>query len=341
MSPLAVMYGSAVAARAALYERGWLRTHKLPIPVISVGNLTAGGSGKSPFTGWIASRLRERGFAPAIVSRGYGGSYAGPAALVSAGDGPLVDAATAGDEPVMLARQIAGVPIVVSRRRTAGAALAIARCGARCIVLDDGFQHRAIHRDLDLLLFDAADPAGNGWLLPAGPLREPLRAMRRAHAAILTRADRATPERETLARSLIARCAGSLPVFASRATPLDLLAQDQTPLPLDFLRGSRVAAFAGIARPEVFFEDLRTLGATVVSALPFPDHHRYSAQDRARIAEAGISGSVSLIVTTEKDMARLSAGADGAAAPRLAALRMRVLVDDETRLLDLIEGVLV
>lgn len=346
LSPLAAMYGGAVAARGTLYSRGWLRTCRSPIPVISVGNLTAGGSGKSPMAGWIAARLRKRGFAPAIVSRGYGGAYRRAAALVSAGDGPLVGAATAGDEPVMLARQIAGVPIVVSRRRTAGVALAIERCGARCIVLDDGFQHLAIHRDLDLILFDARNPAGNGRLLPSGPLREPLSALRRAHAAILTRADRATPDRETLARSIIARHAGDIPVFTSRAAPRDLLAQDDTPLPLEALRGTRVVAFAGIARPGIFFEDLKALGATIVSGLRFSDHHRYSAHDRARIAEAAISGSASLIVTTEKDVARLAgdtgaAGAPWGMTPRLAALRMRMVVDDDAALLDLIEGVLV
>ena len=341
MMPFAALYGGAVTVRGSLYERGWLRTGRIPIPVISVGNLTAGGSGKSPMAGWIAASLSKRGFAPAIVSRGYGGSHTGPATLVSSGSGPLVDARTAGDEPVMLARQLEGVPIVVSHQRMQGAAVAIASCGARCIVLDDGFQHRAIHRDLDLLLFDGADPIGNGRLLPAGPLREPLAAIGRAHAVIVTRADRADPSRRSSLAGIVARHAPGIPLFAARATPADLLAQDGRVHPLATLRGARVVAFAGIARPDVFFEDLRALGAVVVSALRFPDHHRYSGDDRTRIAAAAIDGSAEWILTTEKDMARLGAGREGAALPGLGAIRLRINVEEENALLAMIEGVLV
>ncbi|HKY32708.1 MAG TPA: tetraacyldisaccharide 4'-kinase, partial [Candidatus Polarisedimenticolia bacterium] len=167
LSPLWPLYAAAVAARGALYDAGWLRAARAAAPVISIGNLTAGGSGKSPMAAWAASAMARRGLRPAVVSRGYGGSYAGRAAVVSAGDGPLLDAAAAGDEPVMLARRLPGVPVIVARRRRDGAALACARFASRCIILDDGFQHRALARDLDIVMIDADDPFGNGRLLPA------------------------------------------------------------------------------------------------------------------------------------------------------------------------------
>ncbi|HET9481551.1 MAG TPA: tetraacyldisaccharide 4'-kinase, partial [Candidatus Polarisedimenticolia bacterium] len=217
------IYAAAVRLRGALYDRGWIAAHRLGVPVISVGNLSAGGSGKSPMVALVAGHLARAGFRPAVISRGYGGRHAGPATVVSSGSGPLVGADVAGDEPVMLARMLPELPIVVAHRRRGGGALAIARLGARCLVLDDGFQHRSLARDLDLVLLDARQGFGNGRLLPAGPLREPPSALSRAGALILTRCDRAVPAAvEALAAAAVRHSPGS-ELFHARSKPVGLV----------------------------------------------------------------------------------------------------------------------
>jgi len=329
MGPLAAVYGAGVAARSVLYDRGWFRSRCVPVPVISVGNLTAGGSGKSPMTGWIATRLRAEGLTTAVVSRGYGGTHTGAATVVSSGDGPIVGAGVGGDEPVMLAHRTRGVPIVVARRRIEGALLAMKRFGARCIVLDDGFQHRSLRRDIDLLLFDGVDPVGNGRLLPDGPLREPLAAAGRAHAAVMTRADRATPDQRRRLESLLAPHAPDIPLFISRGVPGGLVAPDGATAPAVSLAGRPVICTAGIARPDVFFDDVAALGARVVRRFPFPDHHRFSRSDLETLAAAATDCGAEWIVTTEKDLARFATPPSN-----LRALRLDMDIEDEETFID-------
>ncbi len=335
MAPLAPIYAAGVAARGALYDRGWLTAHRVGVPVISVGNVTAGGSGKSPVAGWIARTLAQRGAAPAIVSRGYRGSHTGRATVVSEGAGPIVGASVAGDEPVMLARQTRGVPIVVARRRRDGARLAVDRLAARCIVLDDGFQHRALWRDLDLLLFDALDPVGNGRLLPAGPLREPLSACARADAVIVTRADRSRPADRDRIASILAPHAPGLPIHHAAARPVDLIAPDGSTTPLSDLKGRTVFCVAGVARPAVFFEDVAACGARVVGTMALPDHHAFTASDRAAMTRAAAAGDASWIVTTEKDLARFEDPPD-----TLRALRSEIHFEHPDALIRALETVI-
>ena len=326
---LTPLYAGAVAARSGLYDAGWLRPERLTVPVLSVGNLTAGGTGKSPMVELIARTLRDLGRAPAVVSRGYRGTHTGRATIVSTGDGPLVDAAVAGDEPVMLAAALAGVPVIVSHRRRDGGELAIRALGSRCIVLDDGYQHRALHRDLDLLLIDGTDPFGNGRLLPAGPLREPIAAMSRAGAVMVTRADRA--QRQTLAiiDDSVRRHCPAAPVFHCRTVPKDLVRfADEASVPLDALRSSRAACFAGIASPQRFFDDVASSGATVVAALSFSDHHRFDALDLERVGSAAVGASADLILTTQKDAARLGVSVMPPSLSRLHVFRVTTAVDE-------------
>ena len=333
LAPLWPLYAAVVALRGKLYDAGWLAVSRLPGAVISVGNLTVGGSGKSPMTALIAETLSRRGRRPGIVSRGYGGSYAGPAAIVSEGSGPLLDAAAVGDEPVMLARQLPGVPIVVSRRRVDGGRLAMERFGCRSLVLDDGYQHRALARDLDLLLLDGPEPFGDGRMLPAGRLREPVAAMARAGALVITRADRASSESlEAIRRAARAHCP-TAPVYHATYALAGLVNHaGREAGSLDRLRGARAVCFAGIARPERFFQDVASSGATVADSFPFPDHHPYTAAQLDEIARAAARCSADLVLTTEKDLARLSASATWPDGPPLFGLRARMAVQEREML---------
>ncbi len=334
---LSHVYSSAVALRGRLYDSGILKTRRLGVPVLSVGNLTVGGSGKSPLVARIARLLAGRGIRPAVVSRGYGGAHKGDATVVSEGHGPLVDARTGGDEPVMLALQLAGapggIPVIVSRRRYDGGRKALSAFGVDCIVLDDGFQHRALARDLDLLLMDGSDPFGNGRVLPAGPLREPVAAMARAGALVVTRSDRATPA----ARDAIGRAASAYnpqaPIFQCtlRATRLMDVGRARTGS-LEPLRGARVYCFAGIARPEAFFLDAAAAGAEIVGTRAFPDHHRFSPEDLRGLTSASSRASADLLLTTEKDAARLGTSS----LPELFAMMVEASIEEERAFSDLL-----
>ena len=295
LSVLSLPYRGAVAARNGLYDRGLLRQERLPCPVVSVGNLTVGGTGKTPTVILLAAMLRERGRRPAVLSRGYGGSTRAPVTIVSDGQRILAGWRESGDEPVLLARALPGVPVLTGPRRILTGRVAVERFGADVLILDDAFQHRALFRDLDIVMLDAARPFGNGSLLPRGPLREPQGALSRAHLLIRTggtqRADFPVLP---------------LPAFRGVHQPRELVeAATGRTLPLTELKGARVCAFAGIGSPEAFRQSLTTLGAEVVAFQAFPDHHPYTAADlEALRSRAGKCGA-GRIVTTEKDGVRL------------------------------------
>lgn len=292
MRPFEVLYRAVVARRNARYDRG-LGVERAGIRVVSVGNLTVGGTGKTPAAAWMVKRLMQRGRTPAIVSRGYGGA-AGAGPVVVSPDSRWEDV---GDEPVLLAELTRAV-VVVGSDRVAGARKA-AELGADVAVLDDGFQHRRLARDLDVVLLDAADPFGNGRLLPAGPLREPAAALARAGIVVLTRADAAgAPAGEAAVRSL------RLPAPVVRAihAPAGFVRPDgrETAAP------ARAVAFAGIARPETFRESLVATGVEVVLFRAFPDHHPYRSAELLPLLERARRAGVAL-VTTRKDRVRLPA----------------------------------
>jgi len=316
------VYGKAVARRNRRYGRPGAVT-RAELPVISVGNLTVGGTGKTPIVAWIARRLSAAGRRPAIVSRGYGGN-AGRGPLVVAGStgGPRVEAARCGDEPWLLARTLAGTIVVVGADRVAGAAEA-RRIGAELILLDDGFQHRRLARDLDVVLLDAVRPFGNGRLLPAGSLREPPDSLGRADVVVLTRAVPGERHEESCRR--IARHAPGTPLLRSTHRATGFVDADGAAMPTP----DRVVAFCGIARPASFRASLDALGVAVAAFEPFRDHHPYTVAELGRLRRrAEAEGAV--LVTTEKDMARLIALPDGAHA--VAAVRIEVEFDDDTPL---------
>jgi len=291
----ALGYGAAVRLRSAGYGLGLLRVHRLPCGVVCVGNLTVGGTGKTPTVITLARRLTE------------GGRTGSGVAVVSDGRDLFRDWRRAGDEAVLLVKSLPGVPIVIGGDRVAAGRLAVQRFGPDTLLLDDGFQHRQLHRDLDLVMLDATDPFGGGRLLPRGRLREPVAALQRAHAVILSRTDQAS-ELAGLRRRLEQVIPGA-PQVLTRHRPSSLT--DLTgswERPPESLRGRRVLAMSGIGNPLAFHRTLADLGAVLAAALAFPDHHPYGPADLARVDAAAREAGAELIVTTAKDAIRTPAG---------------------------------
>jgi tetraacyldisaccharide 4'-kinase len=320
---LSLLFGVVVALRGWLYDRRWLAVSSAGAPVISVGNLAVGGAGKTPVTMAIARRLQARGRVVAILSRGYGAAR-NDARVVSDGRQVLLDAAAGGDEPVLLARRLPRARVLCGPRRAALAELAVARHAADALLLDDGLQHRALARDLDVVVLDAANPLGNGWLLPAGPGREPAAALRRAGLVWLSRVDQAAPAVLERWRALAHAATGRMPV-ESRHAPLDvvdgLLERSLGP---DVLRGRAVLLLCGLARPGAFRRTVEGLGARVVAERRHPDHHRFTPAELAEALAAAAAAGAELVVTTEKDAVRLEPGQ--ACEPRLAVVRIEAEV---------------
>ncbi|HEX9944019.1 MAG TPA: tetraacyldisaccharide 4'-kinase [Thermoanaerobaculia bacterium] len=297
-SPWQLFYGGAHRLRRRWYRE---RARRLPRPVVSVGNLHWGGSGKTPLVAAVAAHLRERGLAVCVLSRGYAGRGRG-VRMVSAGEGPLLGPLVAGDEPVLLAGELPGVAVVVGpdRHRAGVQALRRLEPAPDLFLLDDGFSHLRLHRDLDLVAFPAADPFGGGRLLPSGRLREPLAAMSRADAAILTGSPEFDGRGAELAAAL--RPYGFTgPGFASRTVPGVARTADGSPVP----PGSPVFLVTAIARPDNFVASVRRLGYEILGELRFPDHHRYPAASLARIEEAWRASGARAVLTTSKDRVKL------------------------------------
>lgn len=296
--PLSIGYEAILRARNRLYDSGYFRIDRLPVPVVSVGNLTLGGTGKTPAVIMLAALLKGGGYRPAVISRGYGGGSRAPATIVSDGDNILATVQEAGDEPVLIAAALDGVPVVTGRRRFLAGRAALERFDIDILILDDAFQHRSLHRDVDIVLVDGNHPFGNGCIFPGGPLREPVTALRRAHMVVVVDGlPHGIPDE-------IGEQAGPrIPLFRARRRAKDLLdCADGTSLPLHALQGKTVAAFAGIAAPDSFRATLAPWCDRVEPFLAFPDHHAYNQKDVEAIMAASSGRS---IVTTEKDGVRL------------------------------------
>ncbi|HET6488139.1 MAG TPA: tetraacyldisaccharide 4'-kinase [Syntrophales bacterium] len=301
-SLLSLPYGGAVRARNRLFDSGFLQQQRIGCPVISVGNLTVGGTGKTPMVILLAGMLKDRGMRPAVLSRGYGGKNTADVLVVSDGMRVLAGPEEAGDEPVLIARRLGDVPVLAGPKRVVTGRHALEHFGVGAILLDDGFQHRYLHRDLDIVLLDSAQPLGNGFLLPRGPLREPPSALARAGAIAFTRSG------EGDAGETDERLSGILSggiVLRTRVRPTSLTTQDGEQKPLSILQGKRVFAFAGIARPDSFRRTIESLGGVIAGFRAFPDHHRYRAEDLGRIeSESGLA-KADILLATEKDLVKL------------------------------------
>ncbi len=320
------VFRAAAGVRGSLYAGGVLRAARVGVPVISIGNLAVGGAGKTPTAMAVAARLVARGRRVAVLSRGYGAVRSDPR-VVSDGRKVLLSAADGSDEGVLVARRLPGVAVLCGPRRTELARLARGSLGSDVLLLDDGFQHRALARDLDVVVLDAGNPFGNGHLLPRGPNREPRNALRRAGLVWLSRVEGATPEGLEALRALAREATGHDPV-ESRHQPMDLLdGRLVRSCGLEALRGRPVRLLVGIARPDAFRRTVEGLGAVIAGEHHFRDHHRFREDElRQVLGDAGRDGSEERewVITTEKDAVRL--GPEAAAHPRLRVLRIEAQV---------------
>ena len=316
--PLAPLYGAVVKARNRAFDAHPGRAAKAGRPVVSIGNLSLGGTGKTPVTLFLAEALQRQGWSNAVLSRGYGGRRAADPMPVDPSTAPD----QAGDEPVLMARRLGPGRVVVARRRIEGARLAIGLPSSpRCLLLDDGFQHRALHRDLDLLVLDGVKRWGNGRMVPLGELREPASAAARAHALVVTRAARA-PMAEI--RAWWQQHGSGGPVFTvdfavaalrewksgARLSPADA-------------RGRPFFAFCALGNPEAFLADLMLAGVRWVADRTFRDHHAVTPKELLQLQRQAREAGAEALVCTEKDAVKLGA-------PHAAALELPLYVAEQS-----------
>jgi len=303
LSAVAGSYRGLLASREWLYARGVLASRALDCPVVSVGNLTVGGTGKTPAVELAVRTLRELGHRPGVLSRGYGRRSQGVQVVADATSIRL-DAEDGGDEPYLLARRLPGVPIVVGSNRFEAGTVARERFGITALVLDDGFQHRTLSKDLEIVMARAVNPWGNGRLLPGGPLREPLAGLARAHVVVATGARRAEDAAEV--RASVERLAPGVPVLTAVHEPTECFeASAMRFVPLSALGKTRLVAFAGIGAPDGFSRTLRDTAVDVTAFEPFADHHWYTREDLARLERRAADTGAEGVITTEKDWVRL------------------------------------
>ena len=324
-------YGIASGIRNFLYDREIFNPKLVPCRIVSIGNLTVGGTGKTPVTVMTARMLMNAGHPVAVVSRGYGGSAGGPL-VVSDGTNVCAGAEESGDEPLIMARELPGVPVVVGADRYAAAELAYSRFQPRVIVCDDAFQHRRLARNADIITIDCDHPYGNGHLLPRGILRETPNGLKRARAVIVTR------WREDLQHKKLEHmihCYNKdVPVFFTIHAPAGIRVPGSDKVAgIDTLRGKRVLAMSNIAVPDSFHRTLESLGAVIAVKQVAPDHHRYTADDIAGIERLAAASGVEMLVMTAKDEKNLpSDRLFGAVDARVVDIRAELTADSDTYL---------
>ncbi len=278
-------YAGAMRLRRWAYRIGLRKSHAAAVPVICVGNITTGGTGKTPMVAWVVARLRAAGRTPAILTRGYravGGKS---------------------DEAELL-KNIAGAPVVVNPDRLEGAKAAVGQ-GADVLVMDDGFQHRRLRRALDIVLIDATDPFGFGHCLPRGLLREPAAALRDAGAIVITRSDAIEPQQLSALREKLASLAPQVPICAAVHRPVAVINENDEKLAPDALNGRKAYAFCGLGNPGHFFRMLGELGTRLVSTQAFDDHAEYTPQVIDSLKRAAENCEAEIFITTQKDAVKL------------------------------------
>jgi tetraacyldisaccharide 4'-kinase len=287
------LYGAVTRTRLSLYQRGTFRSTALERPVISVGNMTAGGTGKTPLVEWISKTLAGAGKKVCILTRGYGREHPQRQVVVSDGETILATPTEAGDEPYLLASDLLGSAAVISNAdRIAAGRFAIETLGSECFVLDDGFQHLRLARDLNIVTVDATNPWGGGQLLPYGRLREPLSGLSRADCVVLTRCGQMNDTQAL--RSEIQELIHDRPVFESTMQPVQNL-----------LSGGPIAAFCAVGNPESFFTQLRQAGYELLFEKTFADHHWYTQNDIDELARDATRAGAASLITTAKDAVKL------------------------------------
>jgi tetraacyldisaccharide 4'-kinase len=282
------LYGLGVGLRNRAFDRGWKQRAAAAVPVVSVGNLTLGGTGKTPCVEYVARFFRDHGRRVAILSRGYGATQG------------------CNDEALVLDDNLPDVPHLQGTDRAALAVVAVEELDSEVLVLDDGFQHRRLERDLDLVLVDATCPWGYGYLFPRGLLREPPGNLRRAHLILLTRCDQAIPAELAALRNEVQRWAPHVPIVETTHRPAAWVNATQTTAPLEALHDRPTAAFCGLGNPEAFRRTLTGLGLKVIAWRSFPDHHPYQREDIETLQEwaRGLPQNA-VVATTQKDLVKI------------------------------------
>ncbi len=303
--PFSPLYSGIMKTREALYLKGIKRRYKLDAPVISVGNLTMGGTGKTPVVGMIASLLKERGFRPAIISRGYGGAGGNKVNVVSDGKEVLLDAKAAGDEPCLLAQSLPGVPVLTGIVRILPCRHAVSEYNCNILLLDDGFQHLSVQRDLDLVLFSAASLAGNSRVFPGGDLREPVTALKRCHAFVITGVTDELKERCVAFGELLQQRFPGKPVFYFSYQPVGVESLQNNNLQKISSLPSPLYGFCGIAQPELFQKTLTAQNISLSGFMPLKDHQAFTPSLVKKITKQAKKNNAQGLITTEKDLIKL------------------------------------
>jgi len=303
LSLLSLIYRFIVQARQILYSRGVLKTHRLPCRVISIGNITLGGTGKTPTAIYLAHLFQNRGIQPVVLSRGYKAQSSAATAVVSDGTTTLMDAQGAGDEPFLLSQALPGVPVIIGADRTVSGRLACEEFFPEVVILDDGFQHQRIKRDVDIVLIDLHHGFGNGHLLPRGILREPVSALSRANIFLLTK--QMGDGTDNQLKQQIRRHNPDAPIYHTRyAVDSFRTLNEQQEIQLNHLKGKKVLALSGIGNPHYFSFLLKQSGMLVTGEWTLPDHHHYTVDDIPKVRE--YLSDVDYIVTTAKDSCKMN-----------------------------------
>lgn len=324
LAALSCPYSAIVRLRNHGYSTGRLKTHAVDATVICVGNLTTGGTGKTPLVVWLCRHIQGRQLRCAVLTRGY-----------------RMQRGELSDEPALLAAECPDVSVIVNPDRVAGAAEAIRSHGAQVLVMDDGFQHRRLARNLDIVTIDATRPFGYGKLLPAGLLREPVAGLSRAHAVVLTRCDHVSDDALQQTEEAIHRINGELTIVRSVHRPVGIETDQGAEIDLDAIKGQRVFAFCGLGNPQAFFRTLESLGALLVGSKTFDDHYGYTSQDLSDIRRQARERQAGLVLTTHKDWTKITRLAVPEDHPPLAYLTVELQITaGADSLKALIDGVL-
>lgn len=306
-----VAYGGGVRFRRFCYRQGFIKTKRLPCKAVSIGNVTAGGTGKTPMTMYLANLIQQHGYHVAVVSRGYQGAAEKKGGIVSDGEKLYMGPDEAGDEPFMMARRLRKIPVIVGKDRFAAGMLAAEKLGTDVVVLDDAFQHLRLERDLDLVLLDHLCPFGNEHLLPRGALREPLDALARCDAVVLTRYDEYNPA----ALETVKNAAAFQPIFRSVHVPFvqEVVSCTRTTGPdrgpevdIEALKNCRAVVFSGLANNDDFRRTIESTGCSIKKFIGFADHYAYKDRDLDNIRQATEQSEADIIITTDKDFMKIS-----------------------------------
>ncbi|MDF2571424.1 MAG: lpxK [Sporomusa sp.] len=309
---MSFIYGLGVHIKLGMYRLGILECHRLPCKVISLGNITVGGTGKTPTAQRLAAIIRDMGYRVAILNRGYRSGWKGQVGVVSDGSKIYMTVTEAGDEAYLLAKNLPGVPVIIGRNRFLTGSYAVDNLNAEVVILDDAYQHWQLQRDLDIVLIDTLNVFGNNFLLPRGTLREPLTNLDRAHAFLLTKIDQSTGDARVSIRETLSKYNEQALIVESTHTPRCFIEIEEwykgvrpETVPLTAIQGHSILPFSAIGNPSSFEKTITDLGGTVLDAVQFPDHHNYTMAEMQWIMQKAVDNKVKALITTDKDAVKI------------------------------------